>query len=159
MNVSKIEKLNYKFDYLVKLRFNKSLASFDELGVHPGQCHMITLLSKFPGKSQKELADILRIKPATMTIMIKKLEKAELVERIPDEEDQRILRVNLTKKGHDLFEKMDKINKKMQNDFFKDFTEEELDTFYNLLDKIESNISGPSDDAIRKFMESHMKCH
>ena len=158
MNESKIERLNYKFDYVVKLRFNKSFASLDELGVHPGQCHMITFLNKFPGKSQKELADLLRIKPATMTIMIKKMEKAELVERIPDEIDQRVLRVNLTKKGQELFEKLDKINKKMQKEFYQDFTEEEIDTFYKLLDKMETNISGPSDDAIRKFMENHMKC-
>ena len=48
------------------------------------------LLYKNDGMSQKEMARALNLSPATMTVTLKRMEKAGLVLREMDEHDQRI---------------------------------------------------------------------
>lgn len=157
MDEEKVEQLDDLFNKLIKQRFYKEFVAYDQLGIHPGQSQMIRLLHNYPGKSQKWIADHICIKPATMTIIIKKLEKAEIVQRIPDERDKRVLRVNLTEKGQELFLKLDKIKRKLQEECFRNFNDEEIDVFYNLLIKMEKNVSNYSDEAVRRFMEHNGK--
>ena len=57
------------------------------------------MVSKKEGLSQKELAEILRIKPPTVTASVQRLEKAGFLYKKPDEKDQRIARIYLTEKG------------------------------------------------------------
>ena len=146
MDIISIEKLEHKIHSFSRHRFCLEFWCFEKMGIHPGQCHMISLIHRYPGRSQKELADIINIKPATMTVMVKKLEKAELVKRIPHETDQRMLKIYLTEKGDDVFIKLDEIRKKMQMEYYKNFTEEELHTLYELIKKMDDNIKRIKDD-------------
>lgn len=50
---------------------------------------LITGLYKKEGVTQKEIADRLGIKPSTINVMIRRLEKREFVIRKQDPEDQR----------------------------------------------------------------------
>ena len=72
---------------------------FKDLGVHPGQLPILSRLHEKEGASQRELADMLHIKPPTVTVTIRRLEKAELVYRKTDESDLRVTRIYLTEKG------------------------------------------------------------
>lgn len=49
--------------------------------------------------SQTEIANRLGVKPSTITVSLKSLEKAGFVTRERDIDDQRIVRVNTTKEG------------------------------------------------------------
>lgn len=61
-----------------------SLAQFRVIGM---------LLGQGRGLSQRELADRLRVEPATISVALAKLEAAGLVERLPDPSDARAKRV------------------------------------------------------------------
>jgi MarR family transcriptional regulator, transcriptional regulator for hemolysin len=51
------------------------------------------------GASQRELADLMRIEPPTLVRQLDKLAEEGLVERQPDPDDRRIVRVIVTKAG------------------------------------------------------------
>ncbi|HEY1212500.1 MAG TPA: MarR family transcriptional regulator [Bryobacteraceae bacterium] len=67
--------------------------------VYPGQPPLLLRLYEQDGLSQKELAARIHNKPATLTVMVDRMEKTGHVERRPDPHDQRVTRVFLTDKG------------------------------------------------------------
>jgi DNA-binding MarR family transcriptional regulator len=69
------------------------------LDLHPGQMICGRIIEVKEGLSQRELAGYVHIKPATVTVMLQKMEKSGLITRIPDEEDRRITRIYLTEQG------------------------------------------------------------
>lgn len=64
-----------------------------------GQESILTLISQHPGITQKGLAEALNIQPASVSELLIKLEKKGLVLREKDENDRRIIKVQLTKEG------------------------------------------------------------
>ena len=52
--------------------------------------------------SQSELALRLGVKASTITVSLRALEKSGLVVRSRDSEDQRVVRVKVTRKGHEI---------------------------------------------------------
>jgi DNA-binding MarR family transcriptional regulator len=72
---------------------------FNQYGLHPSQGIALMTIIQNPGQSQRELADRLHIERATLTVMVQKLEKGGFIERRPDPDDQRILRLHPTEKG------------------------------------------------------------
>lgn len=70
-----------------------------EVGLHPGQEFLLFALFGADGRPQVELANQLRVEPATMTKMLARVERVGLVERRPDPQDRRVSRVWLTAAG------------------------------------------------------------
>ena len=62
-------------------------------GLPPAQAGAMRMVIRFPGLSQRELADKLHIQRATATVMLQKMEKAGYIDRRPDKGDQRIFRI------------------------------------------------------------------
>ena len=58
------------------------------------------------GITQRDLADRLRISRPTLTVMLQKMEKAGLIERLADEADQRYTHLHLTPPGAAMHEQM-----------------------------------------------------
>ncbi|MDF2958273.1 MAG: transcriptional regulator [Paenibacillus sp.] len=108
--------------------------------VYPGQPPLLFALSKQDGQSQKELAERLHIKPATITVMLNRIEKHGLVERRPDEKDQRISRVYLTGKGRETHEEVKKALKIMEAQCFDNFTDEQKEMLRGLLLQMYENL-------------------
>ena len=73
------------------LYFTKIYQQMDGIGIHPGQIPIIKLLGYKGELSQKEISQSLHIKPPTVAVSIKRLEKSGLIERKPDARDQSCL--------------------------------------------------------------------
>ncbi|MFD0682185.1 MULTISPECIES: MarR family winged helix-turn-helix transcriptional regulator [unclassified Paenibacillus] len=108
--------------------------------VYPGQPPLLFALSKQDGQSQKELAERLHIKPATLTVMLNRTEKNGLVERKPDDKDQRISRVYLTDKGREAHEEVRNAFKIMEAQCFENFTVEDQELLRKLLLQMYDNL-------------------
>ena len=67
-----------------------------------GQGRLIFLLANNEGVSQRELATLARVKPGSISEVLERLEKDQLVERWRDQQDRRIVRVKLTAKGQQM---------------------------------------------------------
>lgn len=154
------EQLYYLFERVIKLKFNRAFVLCDDIGIHPGQNHMLSFLYKHEGQSQKQIADMINIKPSTVTIMIKKMEKANLVKRIPDEMDQRVIRVYLSDEGRIICEKLLEVNNQIQEECLKDFDEKEIEELHKLLSKVKNNLEQFEDEKLfKEKMQKHMECH
>jgi len=78
--------------------FSKCFSQMAEYGIHPGQMALLKLLYARNGLKQSEICKALNIKPSTAAVSVKRLEKSGLVERRPDEKDQRVSRVYITER-------------------------------------------------------------
>lgn len=129
------------FGHIGKLHFLQSQKELEGLGVYPGQPPLLMILMNKDGLSQKQIAEKLMIKPATVNVMIKRMEKSGLVEKRQDSEDLRTSRIFLTEKGRELSKKLHELHKKGAQEYLENFSKEEKETIYNLLCKIRDNIS------------------
>lgn len=91
-----------------------------------GQAALLFVLWKKGPVSQRELADMMQLKPPSITAALQKLEKRKFIERTPDEKDQRVLRIRITDEGKKCLLSMRDIDKTVKNQLFQNITEEEL---------------------------------
>lgn len=125
---------------LVHMHFLRVHSYLDKIGLHPGQGKVLMILRSLDGVSQKEICEKLNVKPSTIAVMIKRMEKTEYIERKNDENDQRISRIFITKKGLEVCELLEEVNKKLEKECLSDFTEEEIETAKLLLSKMRDNL-------------------
>lgn len=130
----------YIFLEVIRFHYYRTHVLLEEIGVYPGQPPMLFILNQEDGLSQKKLANKLKIKPSTITVMLKRMEKANLIVRKKDDKDQRVSRVYLTEKGKKVCEDTIKVVKQIERECFKDFTEEEKETLKSLFLKMKNNI-------------------
>lgn len=135
-----VESLTQLFIQTAKKHRSAMRAILGEKGLHPGQPAMLHALSQRDGQSQKELSERLHHKAATTTVMLKRMEKAGLVRRMPDPDDQRITRVYITEKGHMMYQEMQEAVIMMENISFASFSEEEKKQLQQLLMKMCGNL-------------------
>ena len=67
---------------VLHLYIQRSMHLLRDLKIHPGQCGMLWGLSQNDGLSQKELASKMGITPPSITVMIRKMEAEDLIERM-----------------------------------------------------------------------------
>ena len=90
--------------------------------------------------TQVELAKKLEISPAAIAVSIKKLEKGGYIHREPDETDNRALQVSITEKGEQVVKQTLCIFRKMDEDMFAGFTDEELELLSGFLERMYRNL-------------------
>lgn len=140
MEILSKDSLYYIFLEVIRFHYYRTHVLLEEIGVYPGQPPMLFILNQEDGLSQKKLANKLKIKPSTITVMLKRMEKANLIVRKKDDKDQRVSRVYLTEKGKKVCEDTIKVVKQIERECFKDFTEEEKETLKSLFLKMKNNI-------------------
>jgi len=82
-----------RIELLSRLHHMAFRSLFCKEGLPPAQAGALRTIIRHPGLSQRELADRLHIQRATATVMLQKMEKAGVIDRRPDPEDQRISRI------------------------------------------------------------------
>ena len=146
MRMNSFNSLQHTFIQVSKTHRNQihALLAEKQVEVYPGQPPLLFALSRQDGQSQRELADSLQIKPATLTIMLNRMGKAGLIERQPDEKDQRVSRIYVTAKGKQAHEEVKAALKTVETTCFHGFTLEEKDLLQALLLRMYDNLHAPS---------------
>lgn len=132
--------LYHIFLSVIRLHYNRTRILFEKCDIYPGQPPLVILLHHKNGQSQKELAKQIRISPATLTVMIKRMEKAGLLERKQDEVDQRVSRVFLTNKGEESYKQINETMNKINDRCFAHFTEDEKLILRRLMMQLRENL-------------------
>ncbi|MDR7855111.1 MarR family transcriptional regulator [Tissierella sp.] len=140
MDIIKKDSLYYLFLEIQKLHYHRIHVLLDEIGVYHGQPHMLITLNRKDGQSQKELAESLNIRASTITVMLKRMEKANLVIRKQDDEDQRISRVYITEEGREICKKAIKVMENLEEECFGNLTVEEKAILRRLLMQMKDNL-------------------
>ena len=101
----------------------------------------LKLLASEENVTTGRIAEYLDIKPSSVTQIIKKLESVKAVKRVKNESDARVTFVVLTDKGRESLSTQGNISNGFNEEMFKGFSEEELESLNNYLERIEKNIS------------------
>ena len=76
--------------------------------------------------SQKILAEMLHVTPATITVSLRSMQRNGYVTKQVDETDQRRKRIMLTQKGKDASRLLGSFSNLLDSDMYQGFTDEEL---------------------------------
>jgi MarR family transcriptional regulator, organic hydroperoxide resistance regulator len=149
MSLEEAEAVKAKYSVVISLmqifhaHFHYNFAKLEKVDMHPKQFPMLRLLFEYPGLNQREIAEKLNIKPPTVTVSIKRLEKAGYVERKQDEDNLRISRIFITDKGTQVMELGRKIIAEEEQTMLQGFTPEEKALLREYLERIKKNLTPP----------------
>lgn len=132
---------------------SKCFRQMSALGIHPGQIPFIMLLSQHEDMSQKEIAEELQVKPPTVNVMVQRMEKAGIIGRKHDPDDQRVTRVFLTEKGQKMKALAARQVEKNEIYVQKGFADTEKCLFRRFMEQIIENIYNIPEDAEGETME------
>ena len=125
-------------------------ALMEDLGLFPGQPPVLFRLWEKDGRSQTELAELLRIKPATMTKMINRMEKTGFIRRETDPKDQRVSLVYLTEAGRAVQDDVQKTFERLNRELVAGFTPEEQVLLKRFLKKLRDNLKQSQNEPDRQ---------
>lgn len=115
--------------------------SFSELGVRVGQDMVLLRLWKEDGLSPTELANRLRVEPATVSRVLNRMEKSELVTRKRNPEDARSFKVYLTDRGRSLQEPVSSSWNQIEAQMLEGLTRDEQVSLRRSLARVRDNLS------------------
>ena len=110
--------------------YNLSTSQFEILGYLYNIDHM----------EQQQLQQCTGITPATLTGLLEKLEKRELVSRQQNPEDTRAKIVKLTEEGHTLFKELIDVVHHFENDMLQGFSPAERALLGDWLQRMATNL-------------------
>ena len=136
------ESTGYLMAQVCKLHRNKASELLSTIGLYVGQELFLVHLWQQNGLTLSEMADNLCVRPATITRMLERMEKAGLVERRKDFEDQRVSRIFLTQTGRTSREPVHRIWAELDSITLANFTFEEKILLRRLLQQVAQNLGG-----------------
>ena len=98
--------------------------------------HLLHLLEKESGVSQTHLAEMMDIRPQSLSEMLCRLEGEGLLERRVSESDKRSSQVYITEKGRRVSGEMRARHEQFAQEFFSVLTDAEQETLSALLEKV-----------------------
>ncbi|MCD7783281.1 MAG: MarR family transcriptional regulator [Firmicutes bacterium] len=110
-----------------------------------GRGQIITMLSKRDGVTQKELSEMMCIRPQSLSEALTKLEDEGMIRRERSETDKREVNVFITDAGRACCEDIHRRHEAHAAEFFSALTEEEKQTLGELLTKLVESHDGCSD--------------
>lgn len=105
-----------------------------------GQPKILEYLYENDGAVQKDIANSCFIEQATVTNILTRMEKNELIIRKVDPDNRRFQFVYLTEKGKVEAKFVIESFAKLENNALKDFTDEEKMQFVNFLNRVNKNL-------------------
>ena len=89
---------------------------------------------------QRDLEKVLNLRRATVSGVLKTMEKNDLVKRVTDNNDTRSKKIILQEKAINIFKRHKKLMLEIENNITKNIPEEEIEIFCNIIDKMKENI-------------------
>src|SRR5215469_1567432 len=94
------ESINFLLRVIGQVQRNQMSDALGEIGLYAGQEAFLWHLWRQEGLTQSQLGERMCVQPPTVSKMVDRLEKAGLVERRADTENNHLSRVYLTEQGH-----------------------------------------------------------
>lgn len=118
---------------------------FGKLGLYRGQPSILKALWKQDGLTHTELAGLMRVQPATVTKMARRLEQTGFVTRRPDPDDQRVSRVYLTAAARAIEADVNQVGRTIAKEALRGFTPEEICLLRRFLIQLRDNLIDAND--------------
>lgn len=140
-STNKRRNIGLRFTVLARLLRNAFDRQVASLNVTRSQWAMIAVVSRYPGSTQRRIAETLEMSEASAGRLIDRLCSEGLLERRAREDDRRARAVFITDAAAPLLDQLSSIAEGFEQKMFKGFSEDELDQFKELLDRVHDNVS------------------
>jgi DNA-binding MarR family transcriptional regulator len=134
------ESLDVLFAQICRLKHVRVQGLLEALGLYEGQPSLLRSLWDQEGLTHAELARRLRVRPATVTKMIQRMEKSGFVERRPDPADQRLSRVYLTEAGRSVQVEVRQVWRTLEKEAFAGLAGDERVQLRRFFQQIRENL-------------------
>jgi len=134
------ESIDFLLAQVCRLHHSRARTLLEEFGLFRGQPPLLFALWEKEGLTHSELAEHLHVQPATITKMIKRMERAGFVERSQDAEDQRVSRVYLTDAGRNIRDAVEGVLRELEEQTFAGFSSEDRALLDQFLLRIRHNL-------------------
>jgi len=123
---------------LAKANMDARISRYD---VTPAQARVLLYLQRHGGRApQRELADIIRVKPSTVNGVLDRMEEKGLVRRSVSGSDARRRLITLTEKGAEQQALFQRSFQDAEEAMVRGFSQEERETLCALLDRVIQNL-------------------
>ena len=124
----------------VRRKVDEAVADYNVTAV---QCSLIGFLFESNKKGNvyaKDIESKFNMRRATVAEILSLMEKNGLIERKSMSEDARLKAISLTNKSLEIKNNIEKAIKRVEKDLKKGLTEEEIQTFFKILEKMSENL-------------------
>lgn len=139
MNQQQLYELFQQVNRQIRREIFRNESEDQKNSLSPGQERLLRVLNRHSGKSQKELAEMIRVRPSSLSEVLKKLEEKSLLIKKQDENDRRFNAYFLTTEGKELAEQLIVQRKNKGAEFFDVLTLEEQENLGQILEKLSQN--------------------
>jgi len=129
-----LRKLHHLTHLMQRVRSQRSTSA--NFNMADGKGFLLSELYKQDGLTQRELSEVLDIRPSSVGELIRKLEIKNWVMRKNNEQDRRVMNVFLTAQGRKVVEETADIETGIHSQMFQNINQEDLSYFTNVLDRM-----------------------
>ena len=105
-------------------------------GLHIAQPRILLMINKLNGATQSQIAEEMQVSPASLSMSIKRMQKAGLLEKAQDEHDLRRNQIQLSPAGRKAMESSLQALMQMDTQMMQDFSPEEIELLGSFLDRM-----------------------
>jgi len=132
--IEKIEKLLRRVCFYIKKKGRTILEDYD---ITPAQFEALQIIVNHKEVTISELSNKLYQAPSTITDLVDRMESKDLVKRVRDSKDRRIVRIEGLEKGHNILEAVIMERCKFLDYSLENVSQEDKDSFTEYLDILE----------------------
>ena len=135
-----MENLSACFRTITQAEYHKVYKKLEKYNLVNGQANLLVIIKENDGLSQNEIANILNVKPSSMSERINKLENLGYIYRAVDEDNLRVKRIYITADGKKAATQCKKILNEFEDTMYSGFTKKDIRAFEEYLERIMSNL-------------------
>lgn len=128
------------FTDVTRLHISCAERNLNRMDLQVGQGAVINTLGKHGEMPQNRIAKIRKVSPATISVMIRRMEANGLVTRRSDETDAKVNLISLTPKGEEAYRRMEEDNADKPARIFAGLTDEEKRQAERIFQQIFENL-------------------
>lgn len=131
---------------VIRLVNTNGFSRFSEINLSLGQPAILIYLSENDGAMQGQFAAALSLRPATVTVTLKRMERAGLIRRETDRMDLRVSRVFMTEKGRAVLGDIRRIRAEIDAVCLQGFTLDEVQQLRDMMQRMLINLNTTGED-------------
>lgn len=137
--------LGFRIGRVTRLLRQRNEARAKQIGLTPAQVHALNVVRYNENRSQRHIAETLEVGEVTAGRLICRLEANGWVERRPDPDDGRAMRVHLGAGAAGVLRQLDEIAAAEEREALANLSPADVESLLRVLDAIAANLGRPID--------------
>ena len=124
----------------VQKKIYSEIYSEYQLPISIPHLHLLAFIKHQPHCTVSDIASHLGITLGGVTQLVEKMVKLELVNRVRGINDRRVVHIDMTEKGFEIFNQLDEYRHRVFKKYFSILSDEEIKTYHQIFTKLMAGI-------------------